>query len=101
MFEGQFPDIDPASTGMGGGDDSALRSVSWADLSARLSAIRDLRRLLGRSPGPAVASFDPAAARRIARQASGKPGVNLEASAHGNANGANNAGIASDAMTGS
>ena len=101
MFEGRIPDTDLAGAGVGEREDGGLLTVSWAELSARLSAARDLRHALAQKSPPEVASFDPAAARRIVRQGNGKSGVNLDALAHGNAKGANNAGISSDAVTGS
>ena len=59
MFEGKPPSQDAAAS---------LQAVSWADLSARLSAARDLRNALGEDEH-GEGSFDAASARWIADHA--------------------------------
>jgi hypothetical protein len=59
MFEDKPPSQDAAS----------LQAVSWADLSARLSAARDLRKALEEDEN-GEGSFDAASARWIADHAS-------------------------------
>lgn len=56
MFEGKPPAQDSAAT---------LQPVTWADLSARLSAARDFRKALGEDDH-GEGSFDAASARWIA-----------------------------------
>ncbi len=69
MFEGKPPKPDAAAS---------LQAVSWADLSARLAAARDLRAAFADEHGEG--SFDAASARWIAdhatQDAEGKPDVN-------------------------
>jgi hypothetical protein len=62
MYEGKPPKRDA---------DVALHSVSWADLSSRLSAARDLRKVLAPDAHEAdgEGSFDAASARWIADHA--------------------------------
>ena len=75
MFEGKPPSQNAAAS---------LQPVSWADLSARLSAARDLRKALDADEN-GEGSFDAASARWIAKHApdhldpdhlAGKPDVN-------------------------
>jgi hypothetical protein len=75
MFENKPPSQDAAAS---------LQAVSWADLSARLSAARDLRNALGEDEH-GEGSFDAASARWIADHThdhteadylAEKPGVN-------------------------
>ena len=73
MYEGKPPKHDA---------EASLQSVSWADLSSRLSAARDLRKVLSREGdgGEGEGSFDAASARWIADHAAvnadGEPDVN-------------------------
>jgi hypothetical protein len=84
MFEGKPPrprdaralDDEPP-------DIDALRPLSWGDLVARLSAVRDSRPLHDGSDAGGEASFDADSARRIAAHHNGKHDVNLDASANG------------------
>lgn len=70
MFESKPPSQDAAAS---------LQAVSWADLSARLSAARDFRKALGEDEH-GEGSFDAASARWIADHVpdhlAGKPDVN-------------------------
>jgi hypothetical protein len=69
MFEGKPPKHDAGAS---------LHAVSWADLSARLAAARDLRKALAQDEN-GEGSFDAASARWIADHADlvgGKPDVN-------------------------
>jgi hypothetical protein len=70
MFEGKPPIQDAAAS---------LQAVSWADLSARLAAARDLRKALGEDDN-GEGSFDAVSARWIADHVpdhvGGKPDVN-------------------------
>jgi hypothetical protein len=59
MFEGKPPKPDAGAS---------LQAVSWADLSARLSAARDLRKALAEDDN-GEGSFDAASARWIADHA--------------------------------
>ena len=84
MFEGKPPRPDvfrPLDDEQGDGE--RLRSLSWGDLVARLSAVRELRAAL-RHPGEGLeGSFDAGSARRIAEHHNGKQAVNLEDSGNG------------------
>ena len=66
-------------------DGGSLRPLSWGDLVARLSEVRDLRG----SPVPfdesGDASFDASSARRIAAHHNGKQDVNPDVSGNGKA----------------
>src|SRR5687767_7906454 len=64
-------------------DAECLRSLSWADLVARLSAARELRAALRPGNGGSDASFDAGSARRIAAHSNGKQPVNLDTSSNG------------------
>jgi hypothetical protein len=66
MFEGKPPKRDAGAS---------LQAVTWADLSARLAAARDLRNALAEEEN-GEGSFDAASARWIADHADGKPDVN-------------------------
>ena len=71
MYEGKPPKNDA---------DVSLQAVSWADLSSRLSAARDLRKAFANEAG-GEGSFDAASARWIADHAvndDGEPSVNLD-----------------------
>ncbi|MBA4164947.1 MAG: hypothetical protein C0510_10025 [Erythrobacter sp.] len=65
-------------------DGTALRSVAWSELAARLDAARDLRRELRRYSAFGGASFCDAAAGYFASLDQGKPGVNPDALSDGN-----------------
>jgi hypothetical protein len=72
MYEGKPPKHD---------GEASLQSVSWADLSSRLAAARDLRKALaqGDEGDRGEGSFDAVSARWIADHAvnaDGEPGVN-------------------------
>ena len=82
MFEGKLPRADEALPLEDAQDGETLRSLSWTDLVARLSAARELRAsYAGRAAG-SEASFDAGSARRIAAHHNGKHGVNLEDSSY-------------------
>ena len=70
-LDGEQPDID------------ALRPLSWSDLVARLSAVREQRSPHDDADSGGEASFDAGSARRIAAQHNGKQDVNLDASGNG------------------
>lgn len=79
MYEGKPPQSE---------GEVSLQAVSWADLSSRLSAARDLRKALanGGNGSGGEGSFDAVSARWIADHAAehgpdnaeGKPDVNLD-----------------------
>jgi hypothetical protein len=82
MFEGKLPKAAETLPLEDAQDGETLRSLSWADLVARLSAARELRAsYAGRAAG-SEASFDAGSARRIAAHHNGKHGVNLEDSSY-------------------
>ena len=60
-----------------------LRSLSWAELVARLGAARDFRRVMGDRLVAGGASFNLASARNLAGRDEGKPGINPFALANG------------------
>lgn len=66
-----------------GAEDGELRAMDWSELSARLSAARDLRRVLHREAGRKFASqtggFAEAAARYFRAKDNNEQGVNLVA----------------------
>ena len=62
------------------GAEGALRTLDWAEIVARLAAVRDLRAVLSR-PALAGGGFVPQAAAGIAGV--GEPAVNLAALAGG------------------
>ena len=72
MFEGKLPTPVEALPLGELQDGEVLRSLSWSDLVARLSAARDLRASLEGSE----ASFDAGSARRIAAHHNGKSSIN-------------------------
>jgi hypothetical protein len=72
MYEGKPPQHD---------GETSLQSVSWADLSSRLAAARDLRKALAKGEGGdgGEGSFDAVSARWLADHAvnaDGEPVVN-------------------------
>lgn len=75
MFEGKPPKADAGAS---------LQAVTWADLSARLAAARDLRKALAGDEN-GEGSFDAASARWIADHAEGKPDVNPDDLGNGKA----------------
>jgi hypothetical protein len=79
MFEGKPPKHDVGAS---------LHVVSWADLSARLAAARDLRKAFAQGED-GEGSFDAASARWIADHAddsvAGKPDVNPDDLGNGKA----------------
>jgi hypothetical protein len=79
MFEGKPLKPDAAAS---------LQAVTWADLSARLAAARDLRKALAEDEN-GEGSFDAASARWIAdhatQDAEGKPDVNPDDLGNGKA----------------
>jgi hypothetical protein len=79
MFEGKIlqPGLqDEAVDGADAGE--TLRPLNWHELSARLCAARDFRRIVGGGAG--AASFNPSSARHLALLGTalgdGKPGIN-------------------------
>ena len=82
MYEGK---ILQTGHGEGQGDDTGdgLSALSWAEISARLAAAHDFRRLMGRGGQDGACSFNPASARHIAELGAalgpalgeGKPGI--------------------------
>jgi hypothetical protein len=56
--------------------EDGLRALAWGELSARLGAARDFRRLMAGGPGAGAASFDPSCAHHLAALGDGKPGIN-------------------------
>ena len=81
MFEGKILQpglLDGAADGAAAGEN--LRALSWGELSARLGAARDFRRLVANGAGVGAASFDPSCARHLAllgpALGDGKPGIN-------------------------
>ena len=83
MFEGKLPRPGEAHPlGNEQDDGASLRSLSWDDLVARLSAARNLRTELDPAEG-SEGSFDAGSARRIAAHHNGKQPVNLDGSSIG------------------
>jgi len=81
MFEGKIFQTGPqegAADAAAAGD--GLRALNWGELSARLCAARDFRRIAGIGEGPGAASFNPSSARHLALLGTalgdGKPGIN-------------------------
>ena len=83
MFEGKPPRPRDARALEAQRDLDALRPLSWGDLVARLSAVRDLRSPDDASDQGGDASFDAGSARRIAAHHNGKHDVNPDVSANG------------------
>ena len=84
MFEGKPPrpgDLRPLD--FEPGEDDRLRPLSWSDLVARLSAVRELRGEAGPSDEASEGSFDAGSARLIAAHHNGKQPVNLDNSSNG------------------
>src|SRR5688572_20696903 len=79
MFEGKLPRVDEAIPFEDPSESDVLRTLSWSDLVARLSAARALRASLA---GRSDASFDAGSARCIAAHHNGKQAVNLEDSSY-------------------
>src|SRR6187551_2783293 len=84
MFEGKpLRPGDASPLDEGQWDGGSLRPLSWGDLVARLSEVRDMRG----SPLPfdeaGDASFDASSARRIAAHHNGKQDVNPDVSGNG------------------
>ena len=89
MFEGK-PPIAAACAKLDADDNRPreLNPIAWSELTAKLSAVRDLRRELAREPDEADASFDPHGARVIAAhherdEDEGKPDVNPDGLVNG------------------
>ena len=97
MFEGKPPRADEALPLEDAQDGETLRSLSWTDLVARLSAARDLRASYQGAGETAEGSFDAGSARRVAAHHNGKHPVNLDDLA----NGKGPAGTADQAVHGS
>jgi len=86
MFEGKPlrpDDARPLEEEKSGGE--SLRPLSWSDLVARLSEVRDLRVMPGLVDEAGEGSFDAGSARRIAAHHNGKQDVNPEVSGNGKA----------------
>jgi len=83
MFEGKPPRVDEASLFDEQADGNVLRTLSWNDLVARLSAARDLRASYAGAGELSDASFDAGSARRIAAHHNGKHSINLDDSSNG------------------
>ncbi|MGB3165790.1 MAG: hypothetical protein WBA68_03340 [Alteraurantiacibacter sp.] len=89
MFEGKPPIAAPCAKLEA--DDTRpreLHPIVWSELTAKLSAVRDLRRELAREADEGDASFDPHGARVIAShherdEGEGKPDVNPDSLANG------------------
>jgi len=75
MFDNRLtiPDSSGASRG------KALRAFGWPELTARINAARDLRRVLERDNFLTSASFSDAAAGYFSSGEQGKPDVNPHA----------------------
>ena len=77
------PASDAASSGSGRGEALPLRAIEWSELTARLSAARDLRQLLredlGVGRGGNELGFADAAAQFFRTGEDDEPGVNLSA----------------------
>ncbi|MFU7527178.1 hypothetical protein [Qipengyuania sp. ASV99] len=83
MFEQSKPLGIPQSTRFS--DEDALRCIDWREVTARLNAARDLRRVLrddARGNGN-VESFSEAAARYFRTRDCNEPDVNPDALEHG------------------
>ena len=97
MFEGKPPRAqDARALDDEPRDIDSLRPLSWGDLVARLSSVRDLRESHDGVDAGGEASFDAGSARRIAAHHTGKQDVNLDVSG----NGKGHAGTASGAAFG-
>jgi hypothetical protein len=79
MFEGSFPHRADAHPGGDTPEGESLRSLSWSELVARLSAARELRTALSER---AHASFDAGSARCIAAQHNSDHAINLDDSTY-------------------
>jgi hypothetical protein len=66
-------------------DGDVLRPLSWGELVARLSVVRDLRASIEAGDEGGEASFDAGSARRIAAHHGGRHDVNLDVSGNGKA----------------
>lgn len=62
---------------------NGLRILSWGEVTARLEAARDLRRMMAARHDIGAGSFNLASARHLAAQGDGKPAVNPIALANG------------------
>jgi len=82
MFEGKPPRTADALPLEEPQEGESLRPLSWTDLVARLSAVRDMRASLEGRPA-SDASFDASSARCVAALHNGKHGVNPEDSSNG------------------
>ena len=96
MFEGKPPSTADALPLSEPQDGESLRPLSWADLVARLSAVRDMRASLEGRPAVSDASFDASSARCVAALHNGKHAVNPEDSSYGKGP----QGMANDAVQG-
>jgi hypothetical protein len=101
MFEGPFlhPALAPDQSEPLGGADS-LRMLGWAELSARLGAARDYRRLMVVELRSGGGSFDGGSARRLASFAQGKRDINPIALTNGKMPGCISAAVVSDQSPG-
>jgi hypothetical protein len=84
MFEGKPPRPRDARALDGEPHDfETLRPLSWSDLVARFSAVRELRSSGDEEDEHGEASFDAGSARRIAAHHNGKHDVNPDISGNG------------------
>ena len=84
MFEGKPPrPRDARALDEAQQDFEALRPLSWGDLVARFSAVRELRSSYDEEDEGGEASFDAGSARRIAAHHNGKHDVHPDISGNG------------------
>jgi hypothetical protein len=93
MMDQNFPGLYPCE-GQSGDD---RREIAWAEIVARLTAARDLRRVLAFRAPAVPGSFAPAPARRLAGRQQGIRAVNPIDLGNRKANGATVVGIVDEA----
>lgn len=79
---------------------AALREIGWAELTARLSALRAVRSCAGQVSERLRGSFDSGAARRIDSYVQEEPDVNPNGLGNGKCKGRTIAGVEDDGTSG-